>query len=180
MITSGDVTVTGIEPDHLSVPLLKMEEQGADVETSPGKIRVRMNGRPKACDITTAVFPGFPTDLQPMAMTTLAISEGVGSIRETIFENRFLHVMELLRLGADIVVNGDRAAITGVPYLEGAEVMASDIRAGAGLVLAALAAKGKTEILRCYHIDRGYESIEKTLSALDAKIIRVDQYAWKK
>ena len=153
---------------------------GANIETSPGKIRLRMNTRPRALDITTACYPGFPTDLQPAAMSALAIAEGVGSIRETIFENRFLHVMELLRLGADIVVNGDRAVITGVEKIEGAEVMASDIRAGAGLILAGLAAHGTTEILRCYHIDRGYENIEKTFQSLGANIKRVDQYSWKK
>lgn len=180
IVTRGDVTATGVDPGHLSVPLLKMEEMGATVETSPGKIRVIMNDRPKALDITTAVYPGFPTDLQPAVMSALILAKGVCSIRETIFENRFLHVMELLRLGANIVINGDRATITGVERLEGAEVMASDIRAGAGLVLAGLSAKGITEILRCYHIDRGYENIERTLRSLGARIQRVDQYSWKK
>ncbi|MCK5833334.1 UDP-N-acetylglucosamine 1-carboxyvinyltransferase [bacterium] len=179
LLTMGDVTVKGVEPDHLFVPLLKMEEMGAEVLTSPGNIRVKMDSRPKAVNITTAVFPGFPTDLQPCAMTALTTCEGTSSIRETIFENRFLQVMELLRLGADITINGDRATINGVPKLEGAEVMASDIRAGAALILAALAANGSTEVLRIYHVDRGYEKIEEKLSKLGARIERIDQYSWK-
>ncbi len=177
--TRGDVTVKGVDPEHLSVPLIKMEEMGAEVITSPGSIRVKMPDRPRAVNLTTAVFPGFPTDLQPCAMTALAVCEGSGYIRETIFENRFLQVMELLRLGADITINGDRANINGVAKLEGAEVMASDIRAGAALVLAALAATGTTEVLRVYHVDRGYENIEQKLASLGARIERVDQYTWK-
>jgi len=180
VITEGKVKVTGINPEHLSVPVLKMKEMGAKVIASPGEIAVTMTGRPKAVDYTTAVYPGFPTDLQPAAMTVLTVSEGTGFIRETIFENRFLHVMELQRLGANIVINGDRATVTGVPYLDGAEVMASDIRAGAALVLAGLAARGTTEVLRIYHVDRGYENIEEKLSSLGAMIKRVDQFAWRK
>ncbi len=180
MVTRGDVTVNGIEPEHLAVPLLKMQEMGADVVKSPGSIRVSMDSRPRAANFTTAVFPGFPTDLQPCAMTVLTLCEGSSFVRETIFENRFLQVMELLRLGADITINGDRANINGVSRLEGAEVMASDIRAGAALVLAGLAANGTTEVLRAYHIDRGYENIEQKLNSLGAKIERADQFTWKK
>ncbi len=180
LVTRGEVTVKGVEPEHLSVVLLKMKEMGAEVESSPGEITVKMKGRSKAVDFTTAVFPGFPTDLQPAAMTALTVSEGTGFIRETIFENRFLHVMELMRLGANITINGDRATVTGAPYLEGAEVMASDIRAGAALVLAGLAARGTTEVLRIYHVDRGYENIEKKLAGLGAAIERVDQFTWEK
>ncbi|HHS50499.1 MAG TPA: UDP-N-acetylglucosamine 1-carboxyvinyltransferase [candidate division Zixibacteria bacterium] len=180
LATRGDVTVRGVEPEHLAVPLLKMEEMGAEVVTSPGSIRVAIKSRPRAVNITTAVFPGFPTDLQPCAMTALVTAEGTGFIRETIFENRFLQVMELLRLGAEITINGDRATVHGVHKLEGAEVMASDIRAGAALVLAALSASGTTEVLRVYHIDRGYENIERRLASLGAKIERADQYTWKR
>jgi UDP-N-acetylglucosamine 1-carboxyvinyltransferase len=178
LVAGGDVKVTGVDPEHLSVVLLKMAEMGAEIDTSPGEIRVEMHGRPKAVDFTTAVFPGYPTDLQPCSMVALTIAEGTGFIRETIFENRFLHVMELIRLGAKIVINGDRATVTGAPYLDGAEVMASDIRAGAAMVLAGLAARGRTEILRVYHIDRGYENFEEKLSSLGANITRVDQYSW--
>ncbi len=180
LIAGGDVKVTGIDPEHLSVVLLKMKEMGAEVESSPGRIRLKMDGRPKAVDYTTAVFPGFPTDLQASAMVALTISEGTGFIRETIFENRFLHVMELMRLGANISINGDRATVTGVPYLDGAEVMSSDIRAGAALVLAGLAARGTTEVLRIYHVDRGYDRMEEKLADLGASVKRVDQFAWEK
>ena len=180
MATRGDVTVEGVDPEHLTVPLLKMAEMGANVVTSPGSIRVSIDSRPKAVDYTTAVYPGFPTDLQPCAMVPLALSEGTGFIRETIFENRFLQVMELLRLGADITINGDRATVNGVPQLDGAEVMASDIRAGAALVLAGLAAHGTTEILRIYHVDRGYENLEQKLNSLGAKVTRVDQFKWQR
>lgn len=179
LVTQGDVRVTGVDPEHLSVVLLKMKEMGAKIETSPGEISISMSGRPKAVDFTTAVFPGYPTDLQPAAMVALTIAEGTGFVRETIFENRFLHVMELIRLGAKIVINGDRATVTGVPNLDGAEVMASDIRAGAAMVLAALAARDRSEILRIYHIDRGYENFEDKLQSLGATIKRVDQYSWK-
>jgi len=178
LVTGGNVRVVGIDPDHLSVVLLKMKEMGAEVETAPGEIRVIMRGQPKAVDYTTAVYPGFPTDLQPAAMVALTVSEGMGFIRETVFENRFLHVMELIRLGAKIVINGDRSTVTGVPSLDGAEVMASDIRAGAAMVLAGLAARDRTEILRVYHIDRGYEEFEEKLGSLGASIQRVDQYSW--
>jgi len=180
LVTRGNVKVTGIDPEHLSVVLLKMAEMGAEIESAPGEIRVSMDGRPKAVDYTTAVFPGYPTDLQPCAMVALTVAEGTGFIRETIFENRFLHVMELIRLGAKIVINGDRATVTGVPHLDGAEVMASDIRAGAAMVLAGLAARERTEILRVYHIDRGYEDFEGKLASLGASIQRVDQYNWNK
>ncbi len=178
LVTQGNVKVTGINPEHLSVVLLKMKEMGAKIETSPGEISISMSGRPKAVDFTTAVFPGYPTDLQPAAMVALTVAEGTGFIRETIFENRFLHVMELIRLGAKIVINGDRATVTGVLNLDGAEVMASDIRAGAAMVLAALAARGRSEVLRIYHIDRGYEKFEDKLRSLGASIKRVDQYSW--
>ena len=179
-MTEGDITISGIEPELLSIPLLKMEEAGATVINSPGEIRLKMTGKPQAVDYTTAVFPGFPTDLQAAAMTSLIISKGTGFVRETIFENRFLHVMELQRMGANIVINGDRATVTGVDHLDSAEVMCSDIRAGAALVLAGMAAQGKTELLRVYHIDRGYESLEYKLNKLGANIKRVDQFAWQK
>jgi len=180
LITRGSITVNGIEAENLAIPLIKMRDMGADVGTSPGKIELSMDGNPRATNFTTAVFPGFPTDLQPIAMAALTLSEGTGFIRETIFENRFLHVMEMIRLGANIVVNADRATITGVDRLTGAEIMASDIRAGAALALEGLAAEGTTELLRVYHIDRGYDNFEKNLQALGADIKRVDQFDWNR
>ena len=180
ILTRGKVTVRGIDPEHLAVPLLKMREMGAKIETAPDEIALEMRDRPRAVNYTTAVYPGFPTDLQPAAMVALTLAEGTGFVRETIFENRFLHVMELLRLGANIVINGDRASVTGVDHLDGAEVMASDIRAGAALILSGLAARGTTEVLRVYHVDRGYENIEGKLSSLGADITRIDQFEWSK
>jgi len=173
MITGGKIKVKGIDPELLNFVLYKMQEMGAEISTSNDSISIEMFGRPSNVDITTAAYPAFPTDLQPMAMAVMAISYGTGYIRERVFENRFSHSMELTRLGANITIDGDRATIKGINDLEGASIMASDIRAGAGLVVAALAAKGTSEILRVYHIDRGYEMIEKKLNSLGAKITRV-------
>jgi UDP-N-acetylglucosamine 1-carboxyvinyltransferase len=136
-------------------------------------IAVKGPSRLKPVSVTTFPFPGFPTDMQASLMALTCTASGSSYIRETVFEDRFTHVMELNRLGADIIVNGDRATINGVPKLKGASVMASDIRAGAGLVLAGLGAEGETEVLRIYHIDRGYEKFEEKLSKLGAEINRV-------
>src|SRR3546814_718387 len=130
--------------------------------------------RPKAVDIVTAPHPGFPTDMQAQFMAMNCIAEGVAIVDETIFENRFMHVQELVRLGAEIHVEGNRATVTGVPTLSGAPVMATDLRASASLILAGLVAEGETVIDRIYHLDRGYENIERKLSGLGAKIRRVD------
>ncbi|MFP4458547.1 MAG: UDP-N-acetylglucosamine 1-carboxyvinyltransferase [Candidatus Zixiibacteriota bacterium] len=172
MMTGGDIKVEGVNPEHLGIVLYKMNEMGAEIETGEEHISLNMLGRPAANNFITVPFPGFPTDLQPMAMANATISEGTSLVRETIFENRFTHAQELRRMGADIMDLGDRASIRGIKHLKSAKVMASDIRGGAGLVLAGLAAKGKTEILRVYHIDRGYEMLEKKLSSLGAVIER--------
>lgn len=170
--TEGHIKIENVDPNHLTVPLTKLEEMGAVIHKGPDWIEIESSGRPNPVDIITEPYPGFPTDLQPMAMATLSIARGSSLIWERVFERRFLHVMELSRLGADIAILGDKATIRGVDNLEGAEVMVSDIRAGAGLVAAALGAKGVSKILRVYHIDRGYEKIENTLRSLGAGIVR--------
>ena len=170
--TGGHVKVRNVRPEHLRTVLCKMEDMGAAVITGRNFVEVKMNGRPRAVDIITDPFPGFPTDLQPMIMAALTIAEGTSVIWERIFENRFIHVLELQRLGANITISGDRATIVGVEHLEGTTVMASDIRAGAGLTIAGLAARGKTILRRIYHIDRGYQRLEERLSSLGARISR--------
>ena len=172
-MTGGRVTATHARPETLGAVLDKLREAGADVETTADTITVDMRGRrPKAVDIVTAPHPGFPTDMQAQFMAMNCIAEGVGSIDETIFENRFMHVNELMRLGAEIQIEGHRATVTGVDKLSGAPVMATDLRASASLILAGLVADGYTTIDRIYHLDRGYEHIERKLSALGARIRR--------
>ncbi|MDN5780969.1 MAG: UDP-N-acetylglucosamine 1-carboxyvinyltransferase [Luteimonas sp.] len=174
-MTGGCVTATHARPGTLDAVLDKLVEAGADVGTRSDSITVDMRGRrPRAVDIVTAPHPGFPTDMQAQFMAMNCIAEGVGTIDETIFENRFMHVQELARLGAEIQVEGNRAIVTGVPKLSGAPVMATDLRASASLILAGLVAEGDTVIDRIYHLDRGYENIERKLSGLGAKIRRVD------
>ena len=174
-ITGGRVTATHARPGTLDVVLDKLVEAGADVGTRGDSITVDMRGRrPKAVDIVTAPHPGFPTDMQAQFMAMNCIAEGEATIDETIFENRFMHVQELVRLGAEIQVEGNRAIVTGVPKLSGAPVMATDLRASASLILAGLVAEGDTIIDRIYHLDRGYENIERKLSGLGAQIRRVD------
>jgi len=173
-ITGGRVTLRDTDPSLLDATLQKLRETGADIEVGENWIRLDMHGRrPKAVSLRTAPYPGMPTDMQAQfsAMNTLA--EGTGTIVETIFENRFMHMQELMRMGADIQIEGNTAIIRGVDALEGAPVMATDLRASASLVIAALAAKGDTLVDRIYHIDRGYEDIEAKLSALGAKIERI-------
>ncbi|HST45602.1 MAG TPA: UDP-N-acetylglucosamine 1-carboxyvinyltransferase, partial [Luteimonas sp.] len=153
----------------------KLTEAGAGITIDGDRITLDMQGRrPRAVNITTAPHPGFPTDMQAQFMALNCIAEGVGTIDETIFENRFMHVNELMRLGADIHIDGPRATITGVPRLSGAPVMATDLRASASLILAGLVAEGDTLIDRIYHLDRGYEHIERKLSGLGARIRRID------
>ena len=155
--------------------MCKLYEMGVIFKHRPnGNIMVKGPRKLSPVDITTMPHPGFPTDLQPPIMACLAIADGVSFIWETVFENRFIHAAELVRMGANIRVAGDKAVIVGTPSLIGAPVMASDIRAGASLVLAGLAAHGATIVDRVYHIDRGYEHIETTLTALGAAIIRED------
>jgi UDP-N-acetylglucosamine 1-carboxyvinyltransferase len=153
----------------------KLREAGATVTCEGDRIHLDMHGkRPRAVNLTTAPHPAFPTDMQAQFMAMNCMADGVGVINETIFENRFMHVNELLRLGADIRVDGHTAVVRGVETLSGAPVMATDLRASASLILAGLVADGETTIDRIYHLDRGYENIEAKLSALGAKIRRVD------
>lgn len=172
-ITRGDVTVTGVCPAHLDAVLLKLAEAGAVLETTSDSVRLTMAQAPRAVDIKTAPFPGFPTDMQAQFAALNALATGAASITETIFENRFMHMLELRRLGADIRLQGNTAVIHGQVKLTAAPVMATDLRASAGLVLAALAATGTTQIERIYHIDRGYSQIEARLNALGAHVTRV-------
>ncbi len=174
-MTGGRVVARNARPDTLDAVLDKLREAGADVMVEGDSIALDMRGRrPRAVDIVTAPHPGFPTDMQAQFMAMNCIAEGTGIIHETIFENRFMHVQELLRLGADIRVDGHTAVVRGIERLSGAPVMATDLRASASLILAGLAADGDTLIDRIYHLDRGYENIEAKLSGLGAKIKRLD------
>jgi len=174
-MTGGRVVVSNARPDTLDAVLDKLREAGADVMVEDDSIALDMRGRrPRAVDIVTAPHPGFPTDMQAQFMAMNCIADGTGIIHETIFENRFMHVQELLRLGADIRVDGHTAVVRGIERLSGAPVMATDLRASASLILAGLAAEGDTLIDRIYHLDRGYENIEAKLSGLGAKIRRLD------
>ncbi len=175
LITGGNVTVTDAMPDHLDAVLESVREMGADIEVMDSTIVASAPKRLTACDITTLPYPGFPTDLQPHIMAALSLAKGTSTITETVFERRFTQVPELVRMGADIEVESDVAIVRGVARLKGAQVMAPDIRAGAALVLAALAAKGETHIRRIYHIDRGYEGLEEKLAAIGAQIVRVPE-----
>jgi UDP-N-acetylglucosamine 1-carboxyvinyltransferase len=173
-ITGGRVKVKDTRPDILEAVLLKLEDAGAEVNVGPDWIEVDMHDRrPKAVNIRTAPYPAFPTDMQAQFTALNAVAEGVGTITETVFENRFMHVNELQRMGAQILLEGNTAISTGVPMLAGAPIMATDLRASASLILAALVAKGDTVVDRVYHIDRGYDCIEEKLSQLGAHIRRV-------
>ncbi len=172
-ITRGDITVGGIPPRHLHLPLEKLKLAGAIIETYENGFRVRMDGRPHAVDFQTLPFPGFPTDLQPMAIGLAAVAEGMSVITENVFESRFRFVDEMLRLGADAHVDGHHVVMRGKEQLSSTTVWSSDIRAGAGLVLAALRADGVTEVRDVYHIDRGYPNFVENLNALGAKVERV-------
>jgi len=173
-ITRGRVRVRDTRPDNLDAVLAKLGEAGARVETGPDWIELDMDGRrPKAVSLRTAPYPAFPTDMQAQFVAMNAVAEGVGTIIETIFENRFMHVLEMQRLGADIRLEGNTAISQGVERLRAAPVMATDLRASASLVLAALVAEGETVIDRIYHIDRGYECIEEKLAQLGAVIRRL-------
>jgi UDP-N-acetylglucosamine 1-carboxyvinyltransferase len=171
-ITGGDVTVTDCVPGHLSSVLAKLDECGVMLEFGPSWVRARGTGRPRPTDVITSPFPGFPTDMQAQLMTLLGLADGQSRVTETIFENRFMHAAELVRMGARIETEGSTAIIRGVPFYQGAPVMASDLRASAALVLAGLAARGTTKVSRVYHLDRGYEALEKKLGSLGARIER--------
>jgi UDP-N-acetylglucosamine 1-carboxyvinyltransferase len=174
-ITSGDLLVRGARADHLTAFLAKLRETGTRVEERDDGIRVVGAGRPGGVDIVTQPYPGFPTDLQAQMMALLSLGDGPSMITETIFENRFLHAQELVRLGADIRLAGNTAAVYGVALLSGAPVMATDLRASVSLILAGLAANGITEVSRVYHLDRGYERIEEKFAHLGADIRRVKE-----
>ena len=171
--THGDIVITGAQPDSLVAVLDKLRESGADISANRSTLRVRGNGALRAANVRTAPFPAFPTDMQAQFMAIATRADGASVVTETIFENRMMHVQELLRLGADIEVEGNTAVIKGVSRLTGANVMATDLRASACLVIAGLIADGETTIDRIYHLDRGYERIEDKLSALGARIRRV-------
>ena len=173
LMTRGDVTVTHAAPHTLDIVLDKLREAGATVQTGDDWIRVSIDKRPKAVSVRTVPHPGFPTDMQAQFMALDTIAEGTGRITETIFENRFMHVPELQRLGANITVDGHTAVVTGVEALSGANVMATDLRASASLVIAGLVAKGETIVDRIYHLDRGYDHMEVKLAALGAQIERI-------
>ncbi|WP_020202049.1 MULTISPECIES: UDP-N-acetylglucosamine 1-carboxyvinyltransferase [Cupriavidus] len=171
--TLGDVVLRGIPPGILDAVLDKLRETGAAIETGEDWIRLSMARRPQPVGFRTSEYPAFPTDMQAQFMALDSIAGGVARITETIFENRFMHVQELNRLGADIAVEGNTAVVTGVPRLSGARVMATDLRASASLVIAGLVAEGETVIDRIYHLDRGYDRMEDKLSAVGAKIRRI-------
>ena len=173
-ITGGHVRIKNTRPDHLDAVLVKLQEAGAKVGVGDNWVEVDMRGRrPRAVDVRTAPYPAFPTDMQAQFAALNTVAQGVGTIIETIFENRFMHMLEMRRLGAEIRLEGNTAIIHGVTRLTAAPVMATDLRASASLVLAGLIAAGRTEVERIYHIDRGYEAIEEKLSQLGAQIKRV-------
>jgi UDP-N-acetylglucosamine 1-carboxyvinyltransferase len=173
-ITGGKVRAKRTRPDILKSVLSKLEDAGAHINCDVDSIEIDMRGnRPRAVDVTTAPYPAFPTDTQAQFTALNCVAEGTGIITETVFENRFMHVQELHRLGADIKVEGNTAIVRGVPQMSGAQLMATDLRASASLVLAGLVAEGDTTVDRIYHIDRGYENIEEKLGGLGAHIRRL-------
>ena len=172
-LTHGDVTLVGCEPDHVSACIHKLQSAGIRIQTHKKSIHVDGNDEIVSVDVKTQPYPGFPTDMQAQFMVLMSIARGTSMISETIFENRFIHVSELKRMGADIKISGNTAMVKGVSGLSAAPVMASDLRASASLILAGLVAEGKTEVNRVYHLDRGYESIEQKFSELGAAIKRV-------
>ena len=171
-ITRGAVTLNRCRPNHMDALLLKLREAGVEMQVEKERIHLNAVSRLKGIDIRTLPYPGFPTDMQAQMVALMTAAEGTSVITETVFESRFMHVEELRRMGAEIKVEGNRAVVTGPTRLTGAPVMASDLRASAGLVLAGLAAEGTTEILRVYHLDRGYERMEEKLRGLGATITR--------
>ncbi|MEW6002689.1 MAG: UDP-N-acetylglucosamine 1-carboxyvinyltransferase [Nitrospirota bacterium] len=174
-ITGGNIIIKDCRLEHLDAPIMKLKEAGLIFEQIPDGIRVIGPSRPKAADIKTMPYPGFPTDMQAQFMALMSVAEGTSIIKETIFENRFMHVAELRRMGADIAVEVGTAAVKGIERLKGAPLMATDLRASASLVVAALAASGETTIHRVYHLDRGYEKMEEKLLRLGADIRRAKE-----
>jgi UDP-N-acetylglucosamine 1-carboxyvinyltransferase len=174
-VTNGDILLRGARADHMHAVLDKLQQAGVNIERNGAGISVSRNGRLKPVDITTLPYSGFPTDAQAQMMALMALTPGISIITERIFESRFMHVSELARLGADIEIEGPSAIVKGGRPLSGAPVMASDLRASAALVLAGLAARGKTQVNRVYHIDRGYENIDGKLRELGARIERIEE-----
>jgi len=172
VLTRGSITVLNSEPDHLGALIDKLRLTGADIVLDGKTVQVNANADIRSVDIKTQPYPGFPTDMQAQFMVLMSIANGTSMISETIFENRFIHVSELRRMGADIQVSGTSAVVKGVPHLSAAQVMATDLRASASLILAGLVAEGTTEVNRVYHLDRGYQSLEKKFAALGAAIQR--------
>ena len=172
-ITGGDITIEGANPEHLRIALDKLHTAGADVQAADGAFRITMEGRPKAVDIVTLPYPGFPTDLQPQFIALNSVADGAALVTENLFEARFRFVRELARLGADVRTDGHHALIRGKAALSGAPVEATDIRAGAGLVLAGLVAEGRTEIYGVSHLDRGYAGLAEQLRTLGADVERI-------
>lgn len=174
-ITGGDIEIRGARAEHLCAVRDKLEESGVTVERNNGTIRVKGNGELKPVDVITMPYPGFPTDMQAQMSAVMTVTPGISVITEKVFPNRFMHISEMARLGADCSLEGSSAIVKGVKHLSGAPVMASDLRASAGLVLAGLCADGETEVNRIYHVDRGYERIDQKLRQLGAKIERVSE-----
>ena len=172
-ITGGDVRILGCNPLHLDALIAKLRDAGMRIDVAEDSLRAAGGGTLRSVDVKTLPYPGFPTDLQAQIMALMAVAKGLSVITETVFENRFMHVSEMIRMGADIVIQGKSALVRGVSKLHGAPVMATDLRASASLILAGLAAEGTTVLSRVYHIDRGYQQIEKKLSALGANIRRI-------
>ena len=172
-ITRGNIIIKNCIPSHCHALTLKLRDTGIEIVEGDNWVRVVGPNKVKSADVKTSPYPGFPTDMQAQFMALMSLSEGISVISETIFENRLMHVSELIRMGADITIDGNSAVVKGVSYLSGAQVMATDLRASACLILAGLAARGETVVSRVYHLDRGYESIEEKFKKLGAKIKRV-------
>jgi UDP-N-acetylglucosamine 1-carboxyvinyltransferase len=172
-LTKGDILIKKCDPSHIEAIIHKIEKAGASVEVSENSVRVKGGETINSVDVKTMPYPGFATDMQAQFMVLMSVANGFSVISENIFENRFIHVSELKRMGADITISGSHAMIKGLPSLSGAPVMATDLRASASLILAGLVAKGTTRVSRVYHLDRGYESLEKKFKKLGAAIKRV-------
>jgi UDP-N-acetylglucosamine 1-carboxyvinyltransferase len=174
-ITGGDIRIHSMQLEHLDALVFKLQDAGVEITNKDGVVRVKGPRKIRGINIKTRPYPGFPTDMQAQFMALMCMADGASVISENIFENRFMHVSELMRFGADITVEGNTATVKGVKKLSGAPVMATDLRASACLILAGLAADNTTEVSRIYHLDRGYESIEKKLAGLGADIQRVKE-----
>ncbi|MFH0839309.1 MAG: UDP-N-acetylglucosamine 1-carboxyvinyltransferase [Candidatus Omnitrophota bacterium] len=171
-MTNGDIEIRNAKPEHLGAVIDKLTEAGAKIRIQDGKIKVLGRNRLKPINVTTHPFPGFPTDMQAQLMAAMCVTEGISVITEKVYPERFIHISELNRMGAQVMLEGSSAIVRGIPRLSGAPVMASDLRASAALVLAGLVARGRTDVLRIYHIDRGYEKIEEKFRSLGAEIRR--------